>query len=178
MTMKIARLVYDDQIPDLTVEKQTLAGKSDLILVTFSGKDQDIPKLVADLKPFDGLVTDYVPLTRLIISQLANCKVISMASTGWTAVDASAAVEKGIYLCAIGEYCTQEVADHTLAILLALQRRLTAFNYAVHHKKIWDWQAEPDIERIEGQMLGILGLGKIGQAVAQRARAFGLKVIA
>jgi D-3-phosphoglycerate dehydrogenase len=63
-------------------------------------------------------------------------------------------------------------------LLLALQRRLLIFNKAIQEEKKWDWLAAPNIERVEGQTIGILGFGKIGQAVGSRAKAFGLNVIA
>ena len=176
--MKIARLVYKDQVPSIEVEKNVLGDKGTIDIIIFDDAAGDTEKLISDLLPYDGILTDYVPLSREILSRLPNCKVISVAATGWTAVDTEAASDYGKYVCAIGEYCTQEVADHTMALLLALERRVVFFNDLVHRRKKWDWQAAPDMERIEGQTLGILGLGKIGQAVARRARAFGIKVIA
>ena len=172
--MKIAKLSYESA-PPLEVERETLGNKGTVDVVTF---DSDARRLTQALSPYDGILTDYVPLTREIITGLDKCRVISVEATGWTSVDGDAAADKGIYVCALGEYCTQEVADHTLSLLLALQRRLVLFNNNAHFRKIWDWQAAPDIERMEGQTLGILGFGRIGQAVAARARAFGLKVVA
>jgi D-3-phosphoglycerate dehydrogenase len=176
--MKIGKLVYDDQVPGIEVEKAALGAKGTLDIVTFSAVKPDIAGLIKDLTPYDAIVTDYVPLTKEIISGLTKCKVISVAATGWTSVDVQACQDKGLYLCAIGEYCTQEVADHTLLLILSLQRRLMLFNHSVQVEKKWDWQAAPDIERVEGQTLGLIGLGKIGRAVAKRARAFGLEVAA
>ena len=172
--MKIAKLSYETD-PPIAVERETLGDKGVVDIVTFNG---DTRRLVQDLSPYDGILTDYVPLTAEIIKGLPKCRVISVEATGWTSVDGAAAAEKGIYVCALGEYCTQEVADHTLALLLALQRRLVLFNNNAHLRKKWDWQAASDIERLEGQTLGLLGFGRIGQAVAARAKAFGLKVIA
>ena len=172
--MKIAKLSYETN-PPVDVEREILGNKGTVDAVTFNG---DARQLVQDLSSYDGILTDYVPLTREIIAGLVKCKVISVEATGWTSVDVAAAAEKGIYVCALGEYCTQEVADHTLALLLALQRRLILFNNNAHLHKKWDWQAAPDIERMEGQTLGLLGFGRIGQAVAARAKAFGLAVIA
>ena len=172
--MKIAKLSYE-AAPPVEVEQEILGDKGTVDIVTFDG---DAQRLIADLAPYEGILTDYVPLTRDIIMRLGNCKVISVEATGWTSVDGDAAAENGIYVCALGEYCTQEVADHTMALLMALQRRLILFNNNAHFKKIWDWKAALEMDRLEGQTLGILGFGRIGQAVAARARPFGLKVVA
>lgn len=172
--MKIAKLSYELN-PPVEVERETLGNKGSIETVTFTG---DVRRLIQELAPYDGILTDYVPLTREVINGLAKCRVISVEATGWTSVDGAGAADKGIYVCALGEYCTQEVADHTLALLLALQRRLILFNNNAHLKHKWEWRAAPDIDRMEGQTLGLLGFGRIGQAVAARAKAFGLKVIA
>lgn len=89
-----------------------------------------------------------------------------------------AAWKKGIAVMANGPYCTQEVADHTLALLLALNRRLMDYHRGVQADGLWKWDAFPDIRRLEGQTLGILGFGAIGRAVARRAQAFGIRVVA
>jgi D-3-phosphoglycerate dehydrogenase len=176
--MKIARLTYEGIESNLDVELNILGTKGTIEFVTFAQEGGSIEKLIKDLQPYEAIITDYVPLTKEILSKLDNCKVISVAATGFTSVDVVAAKEKGIVVCAIGEYCTQEVADHAMTLMLALQRRLLKFNKVIQEDKKWDWSVAPDIERVEGQTIGILGFGKIGQAVGKRAKAFGLNVIA
>jgi D-3-phosphoglycerate dehydrogenase len=93
-------------------------------------------------------------------------------------VDINAAAARGISVCCVGEYCTGEVADHAMALLLALNRKLMQYHAQVQHDRSWAWDDVRGIRRLAGQTLGVIGLGRIGLAVIERARGFGLKIIA
>ena len=153
------------------VERQFLPQGSELFIVDFTG---DRRKLAEDLRGLDALLVSYVPIDAEIPDALDLCQ----AAVGWNWIDAPAAWKKGIAVMANGPYCTQEVADHTLALLLALNRRLMDYHRGVQADGLWKWDAFPDIRRLEGQTLGILGFGAIGRAVARRAQAFGIRVVA
>ncbi|MDP9198187.1 MAG: C-terminal binding protein, partial [Pseudomonadota bacterium] len=126
----------------------------------------------------DAILTDYVPFSRAVLQELTRCRIISVAATGWDCVDVAAASECGIRVSCIGEYCTDEVADHTLALLLALNRQLRAYDRQVQNDRDWRWNAIGGVRRLAGQTLGLVGFGRIGQAVCRRALGFGLRVIA
>ncbi len=113
-----------------------------------------------------------------MLGRLEGCRIISVAATGWDCVDAAAAAERGIAVASVGEYCTDEVADHTLALLLALERRLRDYDRQVQSEHSWRWNDVQGIERLAGRTLGLVGFGRIGQAVCRRALGFGLAVIA
>src|SRR5439155_1008421 len=86
----------------------------------------------------------------------------------------------GIPVRNVPDYCTEEVSDHALALLLAAERRLTAFAELAASGQ-WDVVGRPEnesIRRLRGQTLGILGAGRIGSKVARKARAFGFRTIA
>ena len=119
-----------------------------------------------------------MPIDAEILDALDICQAIAVPAVGWNWIDAPTAWKKGIAVMANGPYCTQEVADHTLALLLALNRRLMDYHRGVQADGLWKWDAFPDIRRLEGQTLGILGFGAIGRAVARRAQAFGIRVVA
>jgi D-3-phosphoglycerate dehydrogenase len=80
-------------------------------------------------------------------------------------------------VCNVPDYCVEEVAEHTLALMLALARRITALDRDVKAGN-WDYRPFRPIHRISGQVLGLVGLGRIARAVGQRAAAFGMKVVA
>jgi D-3-phosphoglycerate dehydrogenase len=125
----------------------------------------------------DAILTDYVPFDRAVIAGLTRCRIISVAATGWDCVDVRAAGERGIRVSSVGEYCTDEVADHALALLLALNRQLLAYHRQVQDGHSWRWNEVQGLKRLAGQTLGLVGFGRIGQAVGRRALGFGLKVL-
>lgn len=113
------------------------------------------------------------------IERLKNCVAIQCYSVGMNAIDLAAAAKAGIRV-GNANASTTEVADHTMALLLALQRRLVAMISATSRGE-WDLRKLPiarEIRRLGGQTLGIVGAGRIGQAVAARAQAFGFVTIA
>ena len=96
------------------------AGRRAIETFTYRG---DADALAAACRGAAAILTDYVPFDRAVLGRLERCRIISVAATGWDCVDAAAAAERGIAVASVGEYCTDEVADHTLALLLALERQ-------------------------------------------------------
>jgi len=160
---------------DLSVERRNLPAAARVECFTFRG---DREALAAACRDADAILTDYVPFDRAVLARLGRCRLISVAATGWDCVDVAAAAEQGIRVAAVGEYCTDEVADHTIALLLALERRLFDYHRQVQAGRDWRWNQVTGIRRLAGRSLGLVGFGRIGQAVARRANAFGLAVLA
>jgi D-3-phosphoglycerate dehydrogenase len=160
---------------DLSIERQHLPAGAEIRRFTWRG---DLQTLVAACHDADAILTDYVPFDRTVLAELPRCRLISVAATGWDCVDVRAATERGIRVSAIGEYCTDEVADHTLVLLLALNRRLLDYHRQVQASHSWRWNEIDGVKRLAAQTLGLVGFGRIGQAVCRRARGFGLRVLA
>ncbi len=160
---------------DLSIERRNLPAGTRVETFTYRGDDA---ALVAACREADAILTDYVPLGRAVLGQLPRCRLVSVAATGWDCVDVAAAAERGIRVAAVGEYCTEEVADHTLALVLALNRRLFDYDRQVRVDRSWRWNDVQGVRRLAGQVLGLVGFGRIGRAVARRALGFGLEVIA
>ena len=119
-----------------------------------------------------------------VIRHMHKCRIISVAATGYDHVNLNAATEHGICVSNIPEYCTEEVSDQAMALLLACAQKVLP---QVVRVKAGKWNPIVDVKlrtelqpifRIRGQILGIIGLGRIGCAVAIKARGFGIKVIA
>jgi D-3-phosphoglycerate dehydrogenase len=113
---------------------------------------------------------------RAVIAQLA-CRAVIRMGLGYDSVDVAAATEQGILVSNVVDWCNDEVADHASALILAGLRRLGPMDRALH-RGMWDRQPAMEIVRLRGKTLGILGFGRIGQAVAERMAAFGLELIA
>jgi phosphoglycerate dehydrogenase-like enzyme len=113
---------------------------------------------------------------REVILGLRNCRAIVRNGVGYDTVDLDAAIERGIAVCNIPDYGTEEVADHALALVLALYRQL--FPLDAEAKGLgWRIKSRDRMRRLRTQTLGIVGLGRIGTATALRAKAFGFRVV-
>lgn len=121
------------------------------------------------------LAWDQIQYNAELIGKLKNCKTIVRVGVGYDNINLKAAAENNIQVCTVPDYGTEEVADHTMALLLALVR---GFPEYVSRVKQRDWSRENHMPfRLRGKTMGIIGLGRIGTAVAVRAKTFGLRVI-
>ena len=111
-----------------------------------------------------------------LIEKLDNCKVIVRVGVGYDNIDLTAAKKKGIVVCNVPDYGTEDVADHAMAFLLALRRGIKAYNQQIKDTQSWSWQDAGELHRLSGQNVGIIGLGRIGTAFALRAKAFRTKI--
>lgn len=160
---------------DLSIEQRQLPAGARIETFTYRG---DAGALADACREADAVLTEYVPFGSAVLGRLARCRIISVAATGWDCVDVAAAAAHGIRVAAVGEYCTDEVADHTLALMLAAERRLRAYDRQVQGARDWRWNEVRGLRRLSGLTLGIVGFGRIGQAVCRRAKGFGLAVLA
>ena len=160
---------------DISIERECLPPGACIRAFTWTG---DAGALVSICNGADAVLTDYVPFTRDVLRQLPDLRIISVAATGWDSVDIEAAADMGIRVASVGEYCTDEVADHSMALLLALNRRLRDYDAQVQLRKSWRWNEVHGIRPLKEQVLGLIGCGRVGKAVARRAIGFGLRVLA
>lgn len=118
------------------------------------------------------------PMDAAAIARLSRCVVIVRCGVGYDHIDLQAAGVAGIPVCNTPDYGTAEVADHAIALVLALKRGLATYHDALRADPVggFDCFAPPLVRRLSGAVLGILGLGRIGTATALRAKAFGLEV--
>jgi phosphoglycerate dehydrogenase-like enzyme len=160
---------------DLDLEASILGPDVNIVRHMYDGDERG---LIAACQDADVILTAFVPLTRSVINALPKCRLISVAATGYSCVDFEAAADADISVCAIDDYCSEEVADHTMLLMLALCRRLLEYHEQVQTKDLWQWDALTGLRSLGDMTLGLVGLGNIGRAVARRASGFGMTVIA
>lgn len=132
----------------------------------------------AQLKRLDALLVWHARITARTISHLENCKIIVRYGVGYENVDLDAVKARGLPLCNTPDYGTEEVANTTVALLLNLWRKISAYDFA--SREITEGWAEnilPPISRISESTLGLVGVGRIGEAVARRMAPFGCRVL-
>jgi D-3-phosphoglycerate dehydrogenase len=111
------------------------------------------------------------------IGALRRCRVIVRYGVGYDNVDVAAASARGIAVAIVPDYCIEEVATHALAMILALNRQLAAFDQSVREGR-WQIGERSGIRRLSESTLGIVGFGRIGEALGLRALALGMQVVA
>lgn len=125
----------------------------------------------------DGIITELHPVNAEMLDSFERCRIIACASTGYDYVDVEAATAHAIWVTNCPGYCTDEVATHTIALILSQARRLPQVRQLVRQGE-WDPRPVRPLPHIRQQTLGIIGWGRIGRAVSAKAQALGFTVIA
>jgi len=114
------------------------------------------------------------------IALLDRCRIVVRYGVGVDRVDRIALAARGIPLCNTPDYGTTEVADHAVALLLALRRGIAAYDGRLRDdlRGAWTYEAVTGLRRMGGQRAAVIGLGRIGTAVSLRLKAFGVRVTA
>jgi D-3-phosphoglycerate dehydrogenase len=133
-------------------------------------------EVIALARKADALMTDYFAVDAGVIAELERCRVICRYGIGLDRVDIPAATKAGIMVTRVPDYCIGELADHTIGLLLAITRRILQYDAAVR-AGTWNWWL-PGVRRLAGGTLGIIGFGRVGTAVAARAKPLGLRLLA
>ena len=155
-----------------SVEREIIGNQAEL-KCCFCASDQDFDASVLASQAL--IVWHNTPITRAGIAKLKNCRVIIRNGVGYDSVDIVAAREHGIAICNVPDYGTEEVADHAIALALALCRQL--FPLDSEAKKLgWTIRVEPKMRRLRELAYGVVGIGRIGTAAALRAKALGFNV--
>lgn len=132
-----------------------------------------------------AIICQFLPITQTLLASLPKCRVIGRYGVGVDNVDLDAASVLGIKVVNVPDFCSEEVADHTMALILALARKINRISVLwKRHPESFGERWGQRLELLRGVRcmseltLGIIGLGRIGQGVARRAQGFGLRVVA
>lgn len=140
-------------------------------------KDSSREAILEVAREAQGLMVTFAQIDRSIIEELSECRVIGRFGIGVDNIDIDAATSAGIQVCYVPDYCLDEVSDHAMALLLSLARKVTYGNSLVQSGR-WEGKAVAPLWRLRGRTLGLVGLGKISQALVPKALAMGFKIIA
>jgi D-3-phosphoglycerate dehydrogenase / 2-oxoglutarate reductase len=171
-------LITDYAWPDVEIERRTLAEiDAELIVAEKSRQDAASLAALAGQHQVDAIMTNWAKVPQAVIEASPKCRIVSRLGIGLDNIDVAYCTSRGIPVTNIPDYCLIEVAEHALALLLSLSRKVAFYH---HETKLgrYQLQAGPKLRRIEGQTLGIVGLGNIGRKLAEKALGIGLKVIA
>lgn len=167
-------VVADCDHPSIDIERSVLA---DLCPDVPWLKCRTEEELIGQCADSDGIILMYAPMTRRVIESLKSCKVMARYGVGVDTIDLEAASDQRIVVCNVPDYGTGEVSDHALALMLCLTRKIIRAN-ALVKKGVWDFRQMQPIYRHQVQTIGLIGLGRIGRAMARKVHALGMRVLA
>ena len=124
-----------------------------------------------------AVMTDYFVCDAARIATFERCRVICQYGAGLNQVDVAAATAAGIYVTHTPGYCSEELGDHTMALILASMRRIVRFDRNIRSGR-WDYNDGMPMRRLSACTLGLVGFGQAARAVAVRAQGFGMTLVA
>lgn len=166
-------LVTDTVFPSLDPERAVLGELAELVLAPSA----DEPTLLELGRDADAILNCYARLSPGLVGALRACKVIARYGIGVDTVPLAEATAAGIAVTNVPDYCIDEVSDHALALLLSLARGIVPAMEAVA-RGVWSLDVVRPLHRLRGRTLGLLGFGRIAQALARKAAPLGLRVLA
>lgn len=168
-------IITDYTFPDLDIETGIIEGAGHRVVAWKERRSAtELRELVAEA---DAVITQFAPVNAEVIAAMSRAKAIVRYGIGVDNVDLGAARDRGIPVCNVPDYCIDEVADHTLAFLLAVTRQVVP---NALHVRSGSWGlATPlsGLQTLKNMTIGVVGFGRIGREVALRLRAFRCRML-
>ena len=166
----MARIVVTDYtFPSLEIEQELIQSQGFELV---GGQCKTVETLIPLVAGADAVITQFAPINAQVIAAMEKARVIVRYGIGVDNVDLEAARLKGIPVCNVPDYCIDEVADHTLAFILAVTRQVLPNSLLIREGKWGLATPLSNLRTMRDQTVGIVGFGRIGREVAARVRAF------
>lgn len=172
MASQIKVVVTDHEYVSLHHEREQLERIGAKVISCQCRSEEE---LIANTADADGVMVQYAQITRRVIEHMTKCRAIVRYGIGIDCVDVGAATDHGIMVANVPDYGLQDVADHTVALLLAAVRKIVPLNNAVK-AGCWDFNLARPTYRLQDKVLGLVAFGSIARMVAERVKPFGVKV--
>ena len=173
MTWKV--LITDFVWPSTTPEREILEAAGAEVIVAPADDEQTLITLATDV---DAILTCFARVTERVLRATKKCVVVGRFGVGVDNIAVDTATELGIAVTYVPDYCVDEVSDHVMAMLHTWNRKIAIFDQSVKQEGWGQLGLTMRIKRLRGKTIGIVGFGRIGQVVAEKSKAFGLKVLA
>lgn len=160
--------------PDATIERRVFDSIDASVVVGHAQSESELIELAAGA---DALVVQYAGVSERVLDELEDLVVVSRYGIGVDNVDIVAATERGIAVTNVPSYCEEEVATHTLALLLSVVRKTAKYTAAIKGGT-WDWKIAKPIEPLVGKTVGFVAYGKIPRTITELAAGFDFEYLA
>ncbi|UXX79889.1 C-terminal binding protein [Reichenbachiella carrageenanivorans] len=167
-------VITDWNFPNIDVEREIIEGAGHTVVDAQCKTEEEVATLVKDA---DVVIAQWAPVKAAAIAAMTQCKGIVRYGIGLDNIDLTAAKDKDIPVANVPDYCLNEVADHTVALMLAAQRQILS-TWDRINQGTWVITSPQTLPPLRQSTLALIGLGRISQRVASRAQAFGMTVIA
>jgi D-3-phosphoglycerate dehydrogenase len=174
MGSKLKVVITDHRFANIEIQQKVLSEIEAQLVVGQAKSEDEIIEISRDAH---GILVARSNISAKIIHALENCKVMVRYGVGVDNIDVPAATQKGIMVSNVLDYCVDEVADHALALILSLARKIVFSARRVQAGE-WTIQNLKPLKRLCGQTVGVVGYGRIGKLLAKKASAVGFKVLA
>jgi D-3-phosphoglycerate dehydrogenase len=154
------------------IEAEILSREGATVVGAHCKTERDVIDFASDA---DGIMVAYAPITQEVVNHLKHCRVIVRYGVGVDNIDVGAATQKHIFVTYVPDYCIEEVATHTIALMLCCARRIAQYNKRVREHQ-WGSMIAGELNRLSRKKLGLLGFGRIGSKVAALAGGLGLQI--
>lgn len=168
-------VITDYYYPDLNEEKKVFQNTG-IKIIDYNGKCRNEEDVIECTKNADAIITQFVPITKRVIDNLNNCKVIVRYAIGLDIIDIKAATEKKIMIANVPDYCIEEVATHALSLMLSLLRKITIMDRETRNGK-WNYKKSLPLYRLSKMNLGVIAFGRIARNFVKKAQVLGFKNI-
>jgi len=153
---------------DLSFEKELLQGTGVELAPSVVNSADEIQRTTKDA---DAILTAVVPVDANLVANLQKCRVIVRLGVGYEMVDVESCRKKGIQVCNVPDYGTEEVANHAIALLFSVHRRILSYDRNVRNRQ-WGHVLPWPIHRLSTLRVGVVGLGRIGSSFARSIKGF------
>ena len=167
-------VIADYDYGDVDIERSIVTAAGFELVAAQAKSEDDVIAVASDA---DAVLTQYAEIGKRAIASFKRCKVIARYGIGVDIVNVEEATRRNIVVTNVpNDWCMNEVADHAVALLLALVRKLPQYNRATRAGE-WQWQTGRPIQRLQEGTVGLFSFGAIAKEVARRMKAFGVKTI-
>ena len=168
-------LVTDYVWPSVEPERAVLSQIGADLVVAPDANENTLASLAGDV---DGILTCFAQVTENVLRAAEKCVVVGRYGVGVDNIAVETATELGMAVTYVPDYCVEEVSDHVIGLIMTWNRRIAYFDRLVKTSGWGSLSLTMPIMRLRGKKLGIVGFGRIGQAVCRKALAFGFEVLA
>lgn len=174
MTTPLKVVITDFEYETLRWEEDAVAQMGAEFVKCHCQTEQELIEATCDA---DAILVQFANITSNVMAHMKKCRAIVRYGVGLDCIDLTAATDHGIMVANIPDYGLEDIADHAMSLMLTSARKIVQLNQAVR-EGTWDYKLAKPLFRLRGKTLGLVGFGRIARMVADKAKVFGLEVMA